>query len=51
MTVGDRTVTVSMASGLPSPGSKPSADDDPDIQRFLAILLVIREQTKAPPPA
>jgi hypothetical protein len=46
MTVAAKTVTLVMASGLPSPSSKPGADDDPDIRRFLAILLVIREQTK-----
>lgn len=50
MTVDARTVTLAMASGLPSPTSKPSADDDPDIRRFLAILLVIREHTKPPTP-
>lgn len=48
MTVDGRTVTLVMATGLPSPGSKPGADDDPDIRRFLAVLLVIREHTKPP---
>ena len=50
ITADNRTVTLAMASGLPSPATKPSADDDPNIRRFLAILLAIREQTKPPLP-
>ena len=50
ITADIRTVTLAMASGLPSPATKPSADDDPNIRRFLAILLAIREQTKPPLP-
>lgn len=50
ITVDDRTVTLTMPSGLPSPATRPGADDDPNIRRFLAVLLAIREQTKAPQP-
>ncbi len=50
ITVGDKTVTLVMSAGLPSASSGPGADDDPDMHRFLAMLLVIREHTKPPSP-